>query len=55
MARRVFIGPPGAHKGTQAQKLMSERGLPHISTGDVLRHAIKIGTPLGLQAKHDWA
>ncbi|WP_037082850.1 adenylate kinase [Neorhizobium vignae] len=51
MARLVFIGPPGSGKGTQAEKLVSERGLRHISTGDLLRHAIKTGTALGLQAK----
>lgn len=51
MARLVFIGPPGAGKGTQAERLVSERGLRHISTGDLLRYAIKTGTALGLQAK----
>ena len=52
MSRLVFIGPPGAGKGTQAQKLVNERGLLHISTGDLLRKAIKDETPLGLRAKN---
>lgn len=49
--RIIFIGPPGAGKGTQA-KLVSERfNIPHISTGDILRQAIKNNTPIGLEAK----
>jgi adenylate kinase len=51
MTRLVFIGPPGAGKGTQAERLVQTRNLLSISTGDLLRHAIKIGTSLGLQAK----
>lgn len=48
--RLILIGPPGSGKGTQAQ-LMSERlGLVHIGTGDILREAIRLGTPAGLQA-----
>ncbi|RTZ59311.1 MAG: adenylate kinase [Gammaproteobacteria bacterium] len=47
----VFLGPPGAGKGTQAQRLASEKGFTHISTGDLLREAVKRGTPLGLKAK----
>jgi adenylate kinase len=47
----VMIGPPGAGKSTQAERLARERNLPKISTGDVLREAIKTSTPLGLQAK----
>ena len=47
----VFLGPPGAGKGTQAQRLVEEKGFIHISTGDLLREAVKKGTPLGLKAK----
>jgi len=47
----VFLGPPGAGKGTHAQRLMNELGIPQISTGDMLRQAIKAETQLGLSAK----
>lgn len=47
----IFMGPPGAGKGTQAERIVSEFGIPHISTGDMFRAAIKEGTALGLQAK----
>jgi adenylate kinase len=49
--RIVFFGPNGSGKGTQATLLKTELGIPHISTGDLLRAAVKAGTPLGLQAK----
>ncbi len=47
----VFLGAPGTGKGTQAKKLSTKFGLPHISTGDILRNAVKTGTELGLKAK----
>jgi len=47
----IILGPPGAGKGTQAAFISSEKNIPHISTGDMLREAIKNGTELGLQAK----
>ncbi len=47
----VVMGPPGAGKGTQADRIAQERGIPKISTGDVLRAAVKAQTPLGRQAK----
>ena len=46
----IFIGPPGSGKGTQAKRLAQQHGIPHISTGDMLREAIADGTELGRQA-----
>ena len=47
----MFLGPPGAGKGTQARELASELGIPQIATGDMLREAVAAKTPLGLEAK----
>ena len=49
--RVIFLGPPGAGKGTQAQALASEWGVPHVATGDMLREAVAAKTSLGLEAK----
>lgn len=48
--RFVFLGPPGAGKGTQAAQLARSWGIPHLSTGDLLRAAVAAGTPLGKEA-----
>lgn len=47
----VFMGLPGAGKGTQAERIVATFGIPHISTGDMFRQAVREGTPLGLKAK----
>ncbi|EQD49293.1 adenylate kinase [mine drainage metagenome] len=51
MLRVVFLGPPGVGKGTQASRLATERGIPHLSTGDLLRATVAAGTPLGREAE----
>lgn len=47
----LIMGPPGAGKGTQAEVIVNELGVPHISTGDAFRLAMKLGTPIGIKAK----
>ncbi len=47
----ILLGPPGAGKGTQARAIATEFGIPHVSTGDILREAARNGTSLGLAAK----
>lgn len=51
MTRLIFLGPPGAGKGTQAKRLAELLEIPHISTGDILRNAIAQSTPLGQKAQ----
>jgi adenylate kinase len=50
-ARIIFLGAPGAGKGTQARRLAAESGVPQVATGDMLREAVAAGTPLGREAK----
>lgn len=49
--KMIFLGPPGSGKGTQAKMISDKLGIPQISTGDMLRSAVREGTPMGLKAK----
>ena len=51
MSRVIFLGAPGAGKGTQARRLAADTGVPQVATGDMLREAVAEGTPLGREAK----
>ncbi len=55
LVRIVFLGPPGAGKGTQARQVARDLGIPHLSTGDMLREAVSARTPLGMQAESHMA
>ena len=48
----IFVGPPGVGKGTQAQRLVGELEVVHLSTGEILRAAMQEGSPLGLEARN---
>ncbi len=50
--RLILLGPPGAGKGTQAQRLVERLKIPHLSTGEMLREAVAAQTPVGLKAKN---
>src|SRR3990167_4218399 len=48
----VFLGPPGAGKGTQAEAISKGKNIPHISSGNLLREAVEAGTETGIKARH---
>ena len=51
----IFLGPPGAGKGTQAKRIAKQLGVPHLSTGDMMRDAVARGTELGTNRRADYA
>ena len=50
----IMLGPPGAGKGTQAERFARSRGIPKISTGDILRDAVQMGTEIGWRSTASW-
>ena len=52
--RLVLLGPPGAGKGTQAERIEARYGIPHLSTGEMLREAVAAGTEVGRRPRRSW-